>query len=401
MATVPAAQAGNWPRFRGPNGTGISEDRDIPVHWTEKEFAWKTPLPGAGNSSPIVWGDRVFLQSARKDGKERYLLCVNAVDGKLLWLRVVPGEKAGLNPRNTYASSTPATDGERVYGLFWDGRALMVHAFDLNGNPLWKYDLGPFAGEHGAGASPIVHENKVLLLNDHNQAATVVALESRGGTKVWEANRESYRACYSTPFVLDRPGQASELVVASTTGITGYDLASGARNWHWRWHFSGMPLRTVASPIFGAGLIFFGGGDGGGDRHFVAIQPGQKGNPSSARLAWGQEKRLLPYVPCYLAQGDHLFWVNDTGLAGCSLARTGEIVWTARLGGVVYSSPVLIDGKVYAVNEAGMVFIFPAETQFKLLARHSLGERVLASPAVAGGRLFIRGDTHLFCIRKP
>ena len=182
-AAAQTAEAGNWPRFRGPNGSGIAQDQDIPITWTEHNLSWKKSLDGAGNSSPIVWGERLFLQSASKDGTERFLLCLSTRDGRLLWQRRVAGAKAKTNPRNTLASATPTTDGQRVYALFWDGKGQALHAFDLNGNPAWKYDLGSYVAEHGAGTSPIVHQGRVFLLNDHDKAAAVLAVDARSGQR--------------------------------------------------------------------------------------------------------------------------------------------------------------------------------------------------------------------------
>jgi outer membrane protein assembly factor BamB len=398
---VGTAGAADWSRFRGPNGTGVAADKGIPVKWTARDVAWKRELPGAGNSSPVIWGDRLFVQSASGDGRERYLICLGAADGKVIWSRTVPGAKAAMNPKNTWASSTPATDGERVYALFWDGRATALHAFSLQGEPLWQYDLGAYPSQHGPGASPIVRDGKVYLLNDHDKGAALVAVDARTGKRLWEAKRDHYRACYSTPFFLERPGRGTELIVATTTGIMGYDPDGGAVNWEWHWSFDGMPLRTVASPVYGDGLIFANGGDGSGLRHTVAIKPGDKGDVTRTNLVWEQKRRLaMPYVPCFLVRGDYLFGVNDDGTAGCYVAKTGEPVWVERLGGgEVTASPVLIDGKVYVVSERGNVYVFPAEPAFKLLAKNALGEPALASPAVADGRLFLRGETHLFCIK--
>src|SRR5690349_19128499 len=141
-----------WPRFRGPNGTGIATDRDIPVQWTDKDgVLWKTAIPGLGNSSPVVWGEQIFLQSATQDGKERFLLCLDVHDGKIVWSRSIPGSRAHINAKNSWASSTPTTDGHRVYTLFWDGSKVSVHAFDLRGEHLWSRDLGRFTSQHGPG----------------------------------------------------------------------------------------------------------------------------------------------------------------------------------------------------------------------------------------------------------
>ncbi len=406
LGSTGPVSASDWPRFRGPNGTGIANDKEIPVHWTESDVLWKTPIPGLGNSSPIVWGDHVFIQSADVGGKERYLICLSANDGKILWKRSVPSTKAHTHQYNTWASSTPATDGQYVYTLFWDGSAIALYAFDFQGNQIWKHGLGTFTSQHGPGASPVVHEGKVYFLFDQDNdfwltpSSVIIALDAKTGKTAWEAPRKAYRACYSTPFMLEGP-HWSELVVASTAGITGYNPQTGKENWNWIWHFDRMPLRTVASPIFSQGLIFANSGDGGGERHAVAVRPGSgTGDFAAAQLAW-ENKKILPYVPTMLAWEDYIFAVNDKGLALCYLAQTGKPVWDVHLANGFSASPVLVDGKIYAVSEDGEVFIFPASPTFKQLAKNSIGEKVRATPAVANNRLFIRGQEHLFCIGKP
>jgi outer membrane protein assembly factor BamB len=393
------APASPWPRFRGPNGTGVATDKDIPVQWSTKDgMLWQTAIPGLGNSSPIVWRDSVFLQSASADSKARLLVCLNAVDGKVAWSRSVPGARAPMHPKNTLASSTPATDGQRVYAVFWDGKEVSLQAYDFQGKHLWKHDLGRFTSQHGVGASPIVFQDKVFLANDQDGTAELVVLDARTGKPVWQAPRVPFRACYSTPMVLERPGLAPELVVLSTTGITSYDPQNGGVNWNYAWTFTGMPLRTVASPLYADGMIFANSGDGGGARHTVAVKLAGKGDISK-NLVW-EEKRSFPYVPTMLLSGEYLYAVNDRGVASCHVAATGETLWSERLGGGFTASPVLIDGKVYAINEEGTVFVIAASPTFKLLARNSLGEPVMATPAIADNRLFIRGANHLFCIAR-
>ncbi len=408
-----SASADNWSRFRGPNGTGVSADKNIPVRWDEKEgVAWKVETPGLGNSSPVIWGDRLFLQSSKEDGTERVLLCLNVKDGKTLWTRSVPATKARTHNKNSMASSTPATDGERVYVLFWDGQTITLHAYDFEGNPVWKQGLGEFisrAGkgddeknQHGAGASPVVYHGKVYLNNDQTGMAELVALDAKTGKMLWKAPRKAFRTCYSTPFLLEGPGRKPELVISSTAGVTSYDPDTGAVNWDWKWTtFEGMALRTVGSPIYSNGLIVATSGDGSGARHAVAVRAGGKGDVTQSALAWEEKRRVFPYVPCTLTLGEHLYSVNDLGIAYCHEAKTGKKVWEERLGGNVSASPVLIDGKVYAVSEEGNVYVYRAAPQFELLAKNTVGERVIASPAVAGGRLFIRTAKHLVCVAKP
>jgi len=405
---VSSSTAANWPRFRGPNGDGIAADKDIPVKWNEKSgILWKVEIPGQGNSSPIVWGKRLFLQSASPDGGDRSLMCVDVTDGKILWSRSAKGSKAAIHPKNSFASSTPATDGKLVYALFWDGQEIELRALDLDGNEVWQRDLGPFSSggktshsQHGAGASPIVVDDKVILNNDNDKFATLVALDAKTGKPAWKADRPSFRACYSTPFVLEKPGAPKELIVASTAGITSYNPKDGEAYWNYSWSFDGMALRTVASPIYSHGLIFVNGGDGSGDRHLIAVKAEGKGDVTKTNLVW-ENKKTFPYVPTLLARGDHLYYVTDKGFAGCCVATTGESVWQERLGGAITASPIIIDGKVYAITETGEVYVFEAKPTFKLLAKNSLSEGVSATPASADNRLFIRGKDHLFCIGRP
>lgn len=397
-AAIAAADVPNWPRFRGPNGAGIAAGQDIPVEWTDRDTLWRVPLPGRGNSSPVVWGDRLFIQSATPT--ERLLLCLRVADGRELWRQTLPGVKAHTHDRNSLASSTPATDGERVYALFWDGKGISLAAYDFEGKRLWSRELGGFKSQHGVGQSPMVHAGKVYLANDQDGSSVLLAFEAATGKPLWGVPRTPFRSCYSTPFILERPGQPPELVVASTEGITGYNLDSGTRTWDWTWKFDGMALRTVASPIAAGGLILASSGDGNGMRHTVAVKPGGPSDGGKGSLVWESKRAYLPYVTGMLARGEHVYFVSDKGFAHCHRLDTGAAVWEENLNCGITASPVLIDGKIYAASETGDVFVLAAEPTFKLLAKNPLGEPVSATPAVAGRRLFVRGQEHLFCIGR-
>jgi outer membrane protein assembly factor BamB len=270
----------------------------------------------------------------------------------------------------------------------------------MSGNPVWNRDLGTFSSQHGAGASPIVYGDKVFLAYDQDPSSVLLALRSGTGEVLWQTSRQAFVACYSSPFILETPGDKAQLIVASTAGISGYDPEAGRILWNWPWVFHGKPLRTVASPVFADGFVFANSGDGGGDRHTVAIQLSGKGASTQARLVW-ESTRTFPYVPTMLTWEGHLYWVSDLGIAACHELRTGKNIWTERLGGNFTASPVLIGGKIYAVNEDGDTFVFAASPAFKLLAKNSIGELVRATPAAANNRLFIRGQNHLFCIARP
>jgi outer membrane protein assembly factor BamB len=393
------ASAADWSRFRGPNGTGIASEQDIPLQWDEQAVLWKTTIPGAGNSSPVVWGDRVFLQTAATDGNERSLVCLHAADGKVLWSAPVAGSFSRTHPKNSQTSSTPATDGQRVYAMFWDGRDIAMFAYDFQGKLLWKTGLGRFRSQHGPGTSPIVHDGKVFFANDCDGSSMLFALDAATGKVAWQTPRQAFRACYSTPFVLELPGGAPQLIVASTAGVSSYNPQTGAESWRWEWKFDSAPLRTVGSPVFSQGLIFVCSGDGSGARHAVAIKPRDRVDGGQENLVW-ENKKTLSYVPSPVGWENYIYYVHDRGVAICCDAKTGKSIWSERLGGDMSASPILIDGKIYAASEDGYVYVFAAAPTFKLLAKNPIGETIIATPAVADGHLLVRGSNHVFCIGK-
>jgi outer membrane protein assembly factor BamB len=395
-----AIHADNWPRFRGPNGTGVAADKDVPVQWSPADgILWKVAIPGIGHSSPVIWGKHIFLQTATPDGTERFLLCLSTGDGKTLWSRSFKGAKARVHQKGTLANSTPATDGERVYIAFWDGVHQFLYAYDFKGEELWHQDLGSFKSQHGAGCSPIVYGDRVIFANEQDGQSAVLGFDARTGAKAWEMPRKGFRTCYATPFIREAGDGGPEAIVASTAGIAAYDVKTGQESWHWV--FRGKPgVRAVGSPLMSAGLILVSLGNGEGDRHTVCVKPGEKGVSVDGQLAWESKKGSLAYVPCWLTLGEHVYSVTDKGFAECYVAKTGEEIWHERLGGEVTASPILVDGKIYAAAENGTVYVFPAATTFKLLAKNDMGEAVMATPAVADGKLYVRGSQHLFCIGK-
>lgn len=410
LLAAPLAAA-DWPRFRGPEGLGTSDDTTIPVAFGPKDYLWKTPIPGKGNSSPIVSNGKVFLQTASEDAARRMLVCVDAATGKIDWAKETKGAFAKTHPKNSLASNTPAADGKQVYVIFWDGKTISLTAWDFAGKELWAKNLGGFVSQHGPGLSPIVVGDKVILNVDQDDLAEVIAFDAKTGDTVWKKSRPAFRASYTTPFVWDRAGKPA-VVVGSTAGITAYDPADGAVVWNWTWVWKpaakgkkagpGGALRNVGGPILHNGMFYAISGDGGGDRHMVAVKADGAGDVTDTALAW-EKKKGTAYVPMVLARGDYVFWIGDKENKGvCANAKTGEQMWEVRLSGSdeVTASPVLIDGKIYSVNEGGRVSVFAAEPKFKLLAENDLKEGVYASPAVANGRLYIRGTTHLFCLGK-
>ena len=393
-----AAIAEDWARFRGPNGTGAVAGKLPDIN--PKSPLWKTALPGKGNSSPIVVGGKVFVQSATNDGTKRFLVCLDAGTGKIDWTKDVPGHAAKIHKLNSYASGTPASDGKLVYCAWWDGGAMSLAAYDFAGNEKWSHSLGSYASDHGAGHSPSVYDGTVYLNADGSKDlgghATLFAFDAATGQKKWAAERPAHRACYSTPFVWDRPGKGTELVVGTTTEVTGYDPATGKVNWTHAIHWPGgkMKLRVIGSPLAVDGLIVCYTGDGGGSRYTLAIDP----NGPTPKKVWDLSNKGTPYVPCMLTKNGLLFWMADNGLAACAEARTGKVLWEERLATKeVMSSPVLVGDEVLAFSMTGTYYVFKADREYELVRRGELGEPVEASPAVADGRLYVRGGTHLFC----
>jgi outer membrane protein assembly factor BamB len=411
LLSTPAV-AGNWDRFRGPNGTGTTDDKNVPLTFGGgKNILWKAALSGTGNSSPIVWDRHLFLHSASTDGKQRTLACFDTADGKIRWQKSIPARPAKIRADSSLASSTPTTDGKAVYVSFWDGKDVHISAHDFQGEMLWTKNLGTFNSQHGAGASPILYQDLLFLANDMDNVdfdskvpnarpSTLIALDKRTGARVWETPRAAEFTSYASPFLLHRPGQKEpELVVTSTTAVTGYHVKSGAKLWEARdWQKNAVkgPQRTVASPALAGDVLCVCSGTSGG-RFAIGLDLHSPSSTESPPRLW-ENRKDFPYVPSPLALGEHIYFVNDAGSAGCYHARTGKRVWFERLADSFYASPLLIDGKVYAASTAGDVYVFAAEPTFRLLARNALDETIRASPAVADGRLYIRGNRHLFCI---
>lgn len=397
---APAATL-DWPGFRGPGGLGISPSR-LPDRWSaDTNVVWKTPLPGPGSSSPIVVGDRVFLtchtgygiqpggdQSALK----RLVVCVNRADGKILWSKEAkstlpeqPYDNRMLN--HGYTSSTPAADAERVYAFF--GRS-GVFAFDHQGKQLWQAPVGDTFHEWGSGASPLLHGDLVII-NASVESESLIALNRRTGKEVWRTG--GIREAWNTPAIVPLPGGKSEIVVGVFGGVRGFDPATGAA----LWNAKGIDCYVCPSPVAHDGVVYV---TAGRDRQTVAIRAGGRGDVTNTHTLWRAQKGSNVSSPIY--HEGHLYLSNDSpGVAYCLNARTGEVLYEERLGrGEVYGSPVLAGGNLYYPSRHGTVLVVPAKPQFQLLAENSLGERgrTNASPAVAGGRLFLRTDQSLYCI---
>lgn len=385
----------NWPRFRGPNGSGISIAKTVPVSWTDDDYNWKIALPGRGVSSPVVWGQRLFVTSAELEAGKRHLLCINASDGSVLWRRDFDFEKHRKHKNNTFATSTPCVDADHVYVLWQATSGSTLTALDHDGKQIWQIDLGPFRGGHGSGTSPMVYQEVVVICNDHEGASFLLAVDRATGETKWKLARSGKRACYSTPCVYRRDGKNDELIfVHSYQGITSVDPRSGDKNWDIL-PFGTFKQRAIASPIVAGDLVIAGSGFTTAQRNVVAVRP--QASSSTAEEVY-RVTRYAPHIPTPLAFDRWLFLWDDRGIVACVELTTGESVWVKRVGGSYFGSPVCVDGRLYCADRDGNVVVLAASDKYELLARNALGEPTCATPAVAGGVMYIRTDSQLFSL---
>lgn len=396
-STVPAA---DWPQWRGPNGTGTADGTPP----TKGDLLWKAALPDKGNGGPIVVAGKVFLQTAAADGSKRALVCLNAADGKQAWATAHDAEKANTHAKGSLASNTPCADPDGIYCVWWDGPTISLRAYDpATGKERWSAPLGKQVSQHGAHYSPVAYYGQVFVNVDQDDGAVLFAFDAKTGKKAWSADRPHNRASYTLPVPFERAGKAPELVVASTARIDSYNPKTGKANWHYTvpWPQGQMPLRMIGAPQLTNGLLVANTGDGSGSRYAFAITPGGSGDVGATAKVW-EAKKGTPYIPGIVTRGEHLFWIDDKGVAACAEAKTGRVIWVERVfdNSDVSASPVLIGESVLAVSEKGRVAIWKAANTFELVTDWELGERVIGTPAVANGRVYIRGATHLFCFGK-
>jgi outer membrane protein assembly factor BamB len=389
-----------WTRFRGPNGQGLGQAEDLPAQWTDADYNWKVALPGQGHSSPVLWGDRIFLMSADPETAARMVLCLSAVDGRQLWRREFSSSSHHLHQRNTYASTTPAVDSERVYVAWSTPDKVTLMALDQDGGDVWSRDLGSWTSQHGFGTSPMLFQDMVVLSN--NQQAQqleadqtpgeshVMAFDVRTGQDRWRARRVAVRVCYSTPCIYHPPGGSPQLVCTSTgDGVYALDPRSGRELWNAR---DALRMRVVSSPLVAGGLVFGSTGSGGGGNYVVAVRPGR-----NAEVAY-TIRSSAPYVPSIVAKDGLMYLFYDRGVVTCADVKSGSVRWRERLSDGFSGSPVIADGKVYCIGDDGVVYVLAASDQFRLLGENALGEPTRSTPAVARGQLYLRTLSHLFSI---
>jgi outer membrane protein assembly factor BamB len=405
----------NWPQFRGPASQGVSTETGLPMTWSATDrVTWKMPLPGPGHSSPIVWGDRIFLTAFRSNAGalgrltgavtgavamghrttgQLFVLCLDRATGGVLWQREVHARQIEeIHSTNSPASPTPATDGALVY-VYFGSRGLT--AYDFSGNVVWDKPIGPYPNEWGSASSPVMYGDLVLLNVDTDADDFLLAVDKRTGRTVWQTPRGDVERAWPTPVVWRTP-EADEIVVSGSRRVIGYDAATGRE----RWRLAGLTRWVSPTPVTAHGLLYVASGGPGGNV-LLAIRPGGRGDVTSSHVAWRSD-RAAPYIPSPIVVGDYLYTIRSGGVMACFDARSGRLVWQERLDarGEYYASPVAADGRIYVTNEDGVVTVVAAKPTFEVLAVNEMGERTMASPAISHGMILIRTDTRLWAIGR-
>jgi outer membrane protein assembly factor BamB len=419
----------NWPQFRGPGARGVSDATNLPETWSKTEnVAWATKIAGRGWSSPIIWGDRIFLTSAVKMGgkdekikpglyfggerdtpKESHrwnVCCIDFKTGKLLWEKTahegVP--KEGHHLKNTLASETPVTDGRRVYAYFGN---VGVFAYDFDGSLIWKHSLGdyPMALNWGTASSPALYDGRLFIVNDNEKHSFVVSIDAETGKELWRVDRDE-KSNWATPFVWQNDVR-TELVTCGKKKVRSYSLDGKLL-----WELGGMSSIVIPTPFTDHGLLYVASGYVLSPfKPLFAIRPGASGDitlknkaTSNKFIAWSQPK-AGPYNVSPLAYGDNIYVLYDRGFIGCFDALTGKSLYDSPMvriptGDQFTSSPWAYNGKIFCLSEDGDTLVIPAGKKFEILRKNSLDEFCMATPAIARGSLFIRTESQLYRISQ-
>ena len=402
--TVQPGLAGNWPAWRGTDGTGISQESDLPVKWSPAEnIRWKRPLAEACNSTPIVWNDQVFLTQGFDGGKRRVLMALDRATGKIQWQNEVScSVKETTHRQNPPCSASPITDGKVVYGNFASGGIL---ACRVDGQRLWHRDLGEVLSRWGNGGSPILYGKLLIVFHGPGTPSILYGLDRQTGKTIWMSQETPINSpvfgSWSTPVVV-RAGDSDELVMPYPGGkiggvgwFKGYDPANGNP----LWQVDGLGNEVYAMPIIGDGgkiIVGISGHNG----PTMAIRPGGTGNVTETHRLWRTKSKNPQRVSSGVIHNGHLFLADATGILQCLKADTGELVYRERLGGNLWGSILLADGHLYLTNLEGDTFVTSASAKFGLVSKNSIGEPTYAALAAAHGSLFLRTHRNLYCITK-
>jgi len=392
MIGVEGEAARYWTRWRGPSGQGLVDGAGYTDTWSATQnVVWKVPVPGSGNSSPIVWRDQVFLTTATDNGNQASILAYRRSDGQRLWEAAVPpGAPDRPHDKNGYASATVATDGQRIYASF-GGRGLM--AVDMSGKQVWHAAIGRVENYHGPAGSPLLYKNSVILYQDQRSGSFVAAFDKATGKQLWKTPRDA-QVGWGTPIAI-RVVDHDELIVHGQNRVVAYNPDTGAE----LWRCGGSTFEVIPTPVVGYGMLFCSSGRAGPT---LAIRPGGKGDVTNTHVAW-TTPRGSPFVPSPILFGDLLYTINDMqSIVSAFDARTGASLWQGRLGVATRegfsASPVAMDGKVFFTNDDGETYVLRAGKTFTLMHVNRIGERTLASPALVDGRWYIRTAQHLYAI---
>ncbi len=388
----------DWPWWRGPTLDNMSPAREetaYPLEWSpEKNVVWKSEVPGHGHSSPSIWGEQVYVTTSNEDGESQSLLCFSRLDGALVWEK--PLHEGGFmhqHRKNSQASATPACDGTHTYTAFMCHDGVWVSAVDTQGNIVWQTKAGDFTSRHGYGSSPILYESLVIVAGDNHGSGFLTALHRADGRIVWRIPRPNISS-FATPVVLDIAGKP-QLLLSGCEMVAGYDPNTGKRLWHCEG-----PTATTANTMAGAGDLVYASG-GYPDKEIMCIRATATGDEdvTETHVVWRGHEGVA-YVPSPLLHENRLYVVSDNGVLTCFHAETGEVVWKKRLGGGFSSSPILIGGRIYVANEAGTVFVVSPGDKYELLAKNTLEGGAFATPAPAGGQIFLRTTDALYCLQN-
>lgn len=387
----------NWPRFRGPGGTGVAPALEVSNNFSLEDALWRIELPGKGHSSPVVQAERVYITCEAQSGK-RLLMCLALEDGSEEWVHVDEFKSHRQHDLNSFAASTPALDEKGVYLVWTAGESLVGLGLDHEGAVLWQRKLGPYRTQHGSGGSPIVHEGVLLVAGDHEiegETSYLLGLDAATGKELWRRERKSSRASYATPFVrTTESGQAQVLFASTSHGITCLEPASGKLLWEVDGLFE---MRCVGSPVIAGDILFCSAGSGGGGKESASLRLPQDGSAPESASAWTME-RAIPYVPTPVALGGRLYLWSDGGIVSCLRSADGEVLWRERVEGRFFGSPICIGERLFAQSMGGELIILRAADEFELLGRIDLAEPSQATPAAARGKLLLRTERHLMAI---
>jgi outer membrane protein assembly factor BamB len=398
ISAISAAEvSSNWPRFGGLDGNFHSPEMGIPQKWTAADVAWRTELGGVGQSSPVIWGDKIFVTTSEQtsDGSvARYVMCLNRADGKVQWRQLAstgPGEE--LHKMNTWASPTCATDGERVIAYFGPGG---LHSFDLDGNKEWSLDgLVKVVGTWGFGSSPVILGDMVVQNCDAQGQSYLLAVNKRTGERIWRAERkETPTGGWSTPILIET-AKRKELIVNGEFGVQAYNPATGEE----LWFCQGFNGRGEPVPAWAHGLLVTVNGKPG---DVYAVKPGGSGDVTKTHMAWHTARTGGRDLPSPVVVGDYALAVNMAGVAAMYQATTGKELWRERIGGNYCASPFVAGGLIYQPNDDGEVLVIRPGEKLEIVARNHIGETgdeiFRSSPAPSGGQVFLRSDKAVYCI---